>query len=328
MKWFDDIWKTAAKNYTSGYIGETGPAVGPDASYVTIDIVSLWIPYVREGLSKFYGAVHGAVDLMGESGGIQKFQMFDVLGDAKQLDAAHLDRIIQGPFGLLAGVPYRGGGIFLRIGLFSVKSADLTLPYLSLLTKMSAVAGMAFIPQAMPFINLIRDGVSTIAEGDHLEIGRSGNFDPVNTGLYAVLRATSDEVPLASLAFNEETRELTSGGQRVQKYPYMVIKIQASPDRQYFYDIPGVKEAFQRMKEQFKNTPKDIEANKKAFEEFEVTVRLSPDLLSKHAESLIDRVGAQFSFFLSEARRSAPARDSHERLDVKLKDINPFVDAP
>jgi hypothetical protein len=324
MKWFDDIWKEKAQHFVHGYIGKPGPSAIPGESYLTIDVAALWIPYVRKGLTKFYGAVHGAVDVPSETGDAAKFQLFDVLADAKEMDASHLDRIIQGPFRLLDAVPYRGGGVTLRVGLFSVKGAELTLPYLSLLKSMSATAGLAFLSQAMPFVELIRNGVSTIAGGDQLEIGRSGLFDPVRVGTYAIVRATGSEAPLESLTFAQNTRELSSNGKTLEAHPYMVLLIQTSTDRPYFYSIPEVKSAFRQMKEQFQRTPKDFATNNRAFDAFEVNTRLSPDLLAQHATKLVADVRKRYESFLEEGRRSGGEQARESQPGAQLEDFNPF----
>jgi hypothetical protein len=324
MKWFDDIWKEKAQHYVHGYLGGPGAPALPGESYLTIDVIAIWIPYVRKGLTKFYGTVHGTIDVPSETGETAKFQLFDVLADAKEMDAAHLDRIVQGPFRLLDGVPYRGGGVNLRVGLFSIKGAELTLPYLNLLKNMSSTAGIAFISQAMPFVELIRNGVSVIAGGDQLEIARSGLFDPIQVGTYAIVRATNAEVPLKSLTFAENTRELLSHGKKIENQPYMVIRITASSDRPYFYSIPEVKSAFRQMKEQFQRTPKDFEANNRAFDAFEVSTRLSPDLLAPHATTLIAQVRKSYVAFLVEARRSGTEEVRETHVNSQLEDFNPF----
>jgi len=324
MKWFDDIWKEKAQHYVHGYVGQPGPPTSPGESYLTIDVAAIWIPYVRKGLTKFYGAVHGTVDVPSETGDIAKFQLFDVLADAKEMDASHLDRIIQGPFRLLDAVPYRGGGVNLRVGLFSVKGAELTLPYLSLLKNMSATAGIAFISQAMPFVELIRNGVSMIAGGDQLEIGRSGLFDPIQVGTYAIVRATGEEVPLKGLRFAENTRELSSNGKKLEAQPYMVLRIQTSTDRPYFYSIPEVKSAFRQMKEQFQRTPTDFAANNRAFDAFEVNTRLSPDLLAQHATNLVAEVRKRYESFLVEGRRSGGEQIRESQRDGNLENFDPF----
>lgn len=326
MKWFDDIWKEKAKHYVHGYVGQPGPALATGESYLTIDVAALWIPYVRKGLTKFYGAVHGTVDVPSETGDTAKFQLFDVLADAKEMDASHLDRVIQGPFRLLDAVPYRGGGVNLRAGLFSVKGAELTLPYLNLLKSMSAAAGIAFISQALPFVELIRNGVSMIAGGDQLEIGRSGLFDPIQVGIYAIIRATSEEVSLKNLTFAENTRALLNKGAKIESQPYMVIRIAASPERPYFYSIPEVKSAFHQMKQQFQRAPKDFEDNNRAFDAFEVTTRLSPDLLAPHAKTLIAQVRKTYEAFLVEGRRSGTEEVREAHLGSELEHFNPFAE--
>jgi len=179
----------------------------------------------------------------------------------------------------------------------------------------------------MPFVDLVRNGASIIAGGDQLEIGRAGLFEPIQTGTYAILRAKADEVPLASLTFAENSRELRSNGKTVQEHPYMVIRIQASPVRPYFYNIPDLKPAFHQMKEQFKRTPKDIVANNVAFDAFDVSARLFPDLLSQHASALVAKVREQYQIFLIEGRRSGTVQEQPAFLDLELADFKPFADS-
>ena len=164
-----------------------------------------------------------------------------------------------------------------------------------------------------------------IAGGDQLEIGRSGLFDPIQVGTYAVLRATSEEVSLKNLTFVENTRELMNKGTKIEAQPYMVIRITTSPSRPYFYSIPEVKSAFRQMKEQFQRAPKDFEANNRAFDAFEVNTRLSPDLLAPHATTLIAQVHKTYEAFLVEGRRSSTeeVREAHPR--AELQHFNPFA---
>ena len=322
MDWINHLLASPAKHQTEGYIGPRGPAVAPNQAYVTFDVAALWITHVRKGLSKFYGAVHGSVLIPYETGEKREFQAFNAVASAKELDAAHLDRISQGPYRLLDSVPYRGSGIDVRIALLSVKSSDLAAPYIGLLSKVAGVAGVGFVSQALPLVNVIHDGVSALAGGDALEIGRYGLLDPVYTGYYAIVRADPEEVPLGQLQFDEDTRILTLDGAPVDDHPYFVLKIAASPERAYFQNIPEIQEAYNRMKEQFKRTPKDFEKNLQAFDAFQVAAQLSPDLLSQHADKLVQDARDRFARFITEERKAVT--EHADPLALELQDLNPF----
>lgn len=322
MEWLDKVLRSRAKYQTEGYLGERGPAVSPNGAYLTVDVASLWITHVRKGLNKFYGAVHGSVVISHETGAKREFQAFNAIADAQELDAGKLDRIIQGPYRLLASVPYRGAGVNVRIALMSVKSADLVAPYIGLLKSVSDVAGVAFVAQAAPLVDVIHTGVSLLGGGDSIEIGRYGLFDPVYTGYYAVVRADPTELTLDKLGFDEQSRVLTVDNEPVTDYPYFVLKISASTERDYWYDIPDIKDAYNRMKNQFRESPDAVEPNLRAFDAFQVTAELSPDLLSNHAQKLVEDVRKRFSRFITEQRRSGLAR--MDSLDIPLESFRPF----
>jgi hypothetical protein len=320
--WLDNLLRGRAKLQVEEYVGGRGPAVAANREYLTVDVSALWITHVRKGLTKFYGAVHGSVQVPHETGETREFQAFDAIADAKELDAGHLDRIVQGPYRLLDSVPYRGKGINVRIALFSIKSADLAAPYIGLLKSVSDVAGVAFVSQATPLVNVIHAGVSALAGSDSLEIGRHGLFEPVYTGYYAVVRADPEKLPPNKLEFDADTRILSFDGKAVVDHPYFVLKITASPTRDYWYDIPDVKMAFSRMKEQFSRTPHEINKNLEAFDAFQVAASLSPDLLEDHAKNLVEDVRKRFAAFITEERRGV--EDITSPLALNLQDLKPF----
>lgn len=322
MEWLDNLLNGRAKLQVEGFVGQKGPAVAANKEYLTVDVAALWITHVRKVLSKFYGAVHGSVQVPHETGETREFQAFDAIADAKELDAGHLDRIVQGPYRLLDSVPYRGKGINVRIALFSIKSADLAAPYIGLLKSVSDIAGVAFVSQAAPLVDVIHAGVSALAGRDSLEIGRHGLFDPVYTGHYVVVRADPGQLPVDKLAFDESTRILSFDGQPVVDYPYFVLKIGASTTRDYWYNIPDVKIAFSHMKEQFGRTPHDIEKNLQAFDAFQVAASLSPDLLDNHAKNLVDETRKRFGAFITEERRGV--EDLTSPLALDLREFKPF----
>jgi hypothetical protein len=168
MGFWSDLWKTKSQHYTACYIGEgPGTAVSKNEEYLTIDLETMHIVDVREGLTKFYGAVHVNIGVPFITGDVREFQLLSAPSDLGKVDAKHLDRIISGPIRLLDAVPYRGGKIDLEIGLFSIEAADLAGPYLKLLTSLSDKAGVAFTSSITPFVDVLHDGFKAIAGGGH-----------------------------------------------------------------------------------------------------------------------------------------------------------------
>ena len=75
------------KAYTEGYVGSKGPAAVPNKVYLNITIEALWIPFVRKGLTKFYGAMQGSFMLPHRTGKKQEYQVFLPTADGKELDS-------------------------------------------------------------------------------------------------------------------------------------------------------------------------------------------------------------------------------------------------
>ena len=322
MEWFDKLIRSQSKQPVACYIGQPGPSATPDDTYLTIDIESLWITHVRRGLKKFYGAIYGNISVPYETGEKRIFQAFNPVADIQELDAKHLDRIVQGPYRLLDSVPYRGGGIDIRISLFSIKSADLAAPYIKLLKNISDTAGVAFINRMVPLVDVIQSGLSSLTGDNSLEIGRYGVFDSIQSGYYAVVRCDRNVLSTENLTFNEQTRSLHFNGKEIVEYPYFVLKISTSRERENWYSIPDIQNKFDRMKKQFEMAPTDLEKNMEYFDSFSTAVELSPDLISKHATKLVEEARERFAKYITEQRRSIT--DYGDPLALTLRDFNPF----
>ena len=95
---------------------------------------------------------------------------------------------------MLGPVPYRGGDIGLEVGLFSIKSADLAKPYLSLMEDISNKAGVSMINTALQFAEPLKNGINLLVGGDVdtlLEIGISNTYNENNSftsGLYTIIK--------------------------------------------------------------------------------------------------------------------------------------------
>src|ERR1022692_2238455 len=202
MGFWNDIMRQKAEDWAYMELDAdqvpTGVAhepIAPDAAYVTLTLRSLRIVDVRRGLKRFYGAIHSWSSLSHPDGRVQ-FQVVTVPAELKNADAKHLDRAIQMDRPILGRVPYRGGGLELELGLFSVVSADLVGPFLTVLESMSMAAGVTFAPVALPFIGPLTDGISLLTGESgalQLEIGLSKQWEP-STGYYAIVRAPRDQI--------------------------------------------------------------------------------------------------------------------------------------
>ena len=105
MEWLKNLFSEDARSYVAGYVPGKGSDIRAHENYLSITVHVLKITKVRKLTKKFYGAVHGSVQIQHEDGNPREFQLFDTLGKMKEFDPKNLDRIIQGPYKLLKSAP-------------------------------------------------------------------------------------------------------------------------------------------------------------------------------------------------------------------------------
>jgi len=197
-------------------------------------------------------------------------------------------------------VPYRGGDVNLQVGLFSVKSTDLVGPYLKVLEEMANAAGVSFVKTAMPFIGPIIEGINLLAGAGSdimLEIGLSKTLDSPQTGEFVLLGAKQGTVNVSSLRVDLNYVLLDEKGNPVEAYPYIVLGVQAAPNRDDWFNIPDVKDAYASFNERVRKG--DLSGAKSELANFKRTAITSPDLLTSDAI----RLGLKVEGLLKDAQQ-------------------------
>jgi hypothetical protein len=163
-----ELFRPVASDYTYGSLPSASQeALQAEGAYVSIFLRSVRIVNVRKGWNKFYPVVHSYISLPHLSGKVAEFQAVTSPSHLAELDADHLDRVINLNHRLLGPVPYRGGDLTCEIGLFSVKSSDLAKPFLGVLETMASVAGVSYAALAQPFIAPLKKGVELLTGFGH-----------------------------------------------------------------------------------------------------------------------------------------------------------------
>jgi hypothetical protein len=269
--------------------------VEPNSVYLSIFLQSMRLVNVRTGLSRFYGTVHSYTSLPHRSGQPAQFNVIVTPGNLKGVDAARIDRVIQISQRLLGPVPYRGGDLELEAGLFSIKSVDMADSFLSFLEKTSTLAGVSFIGTALPFVNLLKDGVNLLLGGSDatiLEIGLSRKFASVETGYCAVVRAPKSQIDVSQLHVDPNDYRLLGADQKpLADYPYMVLQITASPIRDDWFMIPELATAYHTLQADVREG--SYQDAKDSLTVFRRVVMTSDDLLFADAQKLVQTVEAE-----------------------------------
>jgi hypothetical protein len=324
-----DFWKTQAADYVYGALaapqGPAGISNAPlvkDAVYVQVKLRRMWIVNARVATKRFYGAVHGDLGLWHDSGRFINFKQLIAPPELKNQPASRLDRAVVSNQPLLGPTPYRGGPIQLNAALLSVKFADLAGPFLDVLSGLADAAGVSYIKAAEPFLKPLSAGIDLLTgtpNASVLEIQVVTNLDAPETGVYVVLRAPRDKLDIRSIRVAEDYSLTQANGAPIHQFPYMVITIEASQEREDWKGIPDIKAAYDQVVDAVKKD--DAKGYQEALTVFRRTTWLSDDLLPHHARELYSQVKSKMDELMGAPLTAARARP---RQPPTLDAYNPF----
>jgi hypothetical protein len=265
--------------------------VPPNTAYLSVFLRSMRICDVRKGLSHFYGTVHSHISVPHVEKHVIEMDVVSTPGRLRGLkpddtvDMVAFDQRLFGP------VPYRGGDLNFQIGLFSIKGADLTAPYLEVLESMSRAAGVSWWQVARPFVEPLKSGIDLLVGaqgGSSLEVGAYGTWPTPSTGYHLALRAGKGSVDVARLKLGPDYKLLDASGAPYTAHPYLVLAVTMDEVRPDWFGIPDVSAAYSDLQREARKG--DVNAAEQAFQVFRRVVLTSPDLVFQHAKALVREV--------------------------------------
>lgn len=328
MGFWNSIWRKRASDWIYAPLDAAQTPeraerqdVAPQSAYLSVWLRSMRVVNVRKGLSRFYGTVHSAFTVPHRSGIPAKFNVLATPAELKNIDAANIDRAIVVNKRLLGPIPFRGGDVEMEVGLFSIKSADLAEPFLSVLGKLSALGGTAFVSAAMPFAEPLVDGINLLTGGSDdtvLEIGVASTIDKMQTGYWIVMRAPKGEVDVSKLHVSPtDYKLLDPSGQPVAAYPYMVLAIEAAESRADWAQIPEILQAHKALMEDVRNAKYDDA--KQSLTVFKRVALTSDDLLLADGKRLAAEVESEVTEILKATQTAGFAPRAMRKLgDIPL----------
>lgn len=294
MGFFRDIFFSETKDWLFAQIPATNaPAleiktVLPREEYLNIYLRSMRIVNTRRGFSSFYAAVHSHVEVPHLSGATASFNTVSTPANLEKLDGSRIDRVINVSKRLVGPVPYNGGDVKCEVGLFSIKEADLAEPFINLLTSISGLAGVSFIGAAMPYVKPLEQGIQLLtgsSDNAMLEIGLNLETNTVTTGYYVVMRAEKESINPKDLFIDKQDFKLYSkGGRPIEEYPYMVLEISTSKNREDWFNIPELALSHNKLMEEVRKG--DYNAATDALKAFRFATFGCLDLLRKDANKI------------------------------------------
>jgi hypothetical protein len=307
LSWFKRIW-TAAR----GKVNEAGQdfivqrlekpqgvadaprVLAKEEEYVAVTVRSSRIVNTRKWTGKFYGAVNARGHYYHEDKGLVEYQTVLAPSLMKELDPAHLERVITINKGILGPVPYLGK-LGLELGLFSVKGSDLAGPYIDVLTSLAETAGVGAFTTALPLVAPLRKGLDLLFGNTNqaeLEIGLDEEWNDVTTGTWLVIRAPKGDPSVKDLRVDPNDFGLVGAdGKAYRDAPYIVFAIEGMNRRDDWMIIAELKHAWDAIGTAAK-AGKQNEAEV-LFKQFELTTKWSPDLIPADAARLVKKARAR-----------------------------------
>lgn len=293
--------------------------LSPNKEYLNVILKSMRIVNVRRGLSKFYATVHSHIELNHFGSNSISFNCLTTPGNLEKLDATRIDRVVNMNRRLLGPVPYLGGDVKMEIGLFSVKEAELAAPFIRLLSSMSSLGGVSFVNMALPYVKPLEEGIALLtgsSDNTILEIGINTELDVVKTGYFVLMRADKDEIDTSNLIIDKNDYRLVDRyGNAIKDYPYMVLEISSSRQREDWSKIPDVLESYRNLQAEVKKG--NYNNVSEALSSFKRIICSSSDLLIKDGKRIYSEVESRIKevFITTQTRAN---------LNLKLPELSEF----
>lgn len=294
----------------------------PHQRYVSVLLRRLRIVNSRVGFSRFYGAIQFFGRLPHLSGAAAEFASVTSPGKLRDVSKKDNGNFALGTHRLLGPVPYVGGDLELEVGLFTIKSQDLLMPYLELLGELSSSAGLAYISVMAPYVSAIKNGTAALigSEGSSsLEIGAAATFSPVQEGTYFAARVDAAKHDIARFSVDGQGYLLDEGGQRITGVPYLVFAITQSDVRDDWHQIPAISASYTMLTSAVREQKPHKEV-RSYLEHFRRVVLTDPDILSGHGLQIVnwaeEKIGAARGATLTSKKASPPTMPALRTLQL------------
>jgi len=271
--------------------------------YVTIWLRRYYLKNIRKGIKKFHGTVHSDI-VMGHRGskeGIAQFPKVTTPEGEVAKDAGTYVNFLENSEELLHQVPYIGDPMYVECGLFSMEAGDVTTPFLNLVKNISDTAGISFVSTALPYVDLIKDGISLLygaQQGDQpiLELGFQDAFGgsdmkPLETGVILVVK--NDKFDIKDYRLSSEfflVKEQNGiDGNKYTDTQYFVLSIECSQEKKNWHSIAILQDAYLTIVDELVAGNFD-KINKELFPHFRALAITCPDILGGDAKKIISQV--------------------------------------
>ncbi|MGH7133359.1 MAG: hypothetical protein ACREJO_15610 [Phycisphaerales bacterium] len=272
-----------------------GIPVETGTSYLKIHMRSMSITATRRLWNVFHAALYSQVTLGLRNGTKAEIQAVLSPDFFRNLDPRRLQNVLMIDRTVFGPVPYAGGSLTTRMGVFAVKDADLATPFLGAVTSLASAAGVAYVAMAQPFIGPIKEAIELLAgaaDATSLEIALDRENSPPQTGWFALVRLPAGSVTPAQLSIRPGNMELLKDGNSIPGTPYLVYSVDAYIRRSDWHQIEELKLVYEEFRDAVNHSNQTLA--EQVVKQFRRRAVVCAELLPSHADEVAKAVEAEY----------------------------------
>jgi hypothetical protein len=299
VSWFTDLFRKQAEDFVWAWLpdprmtGKGIPDLEPNKCYLTVTVAAARIVHSRKLWKKLYPVAHTSVSVPHPSTThASELRRVVSPADLQGVESDQLDRVIMVDQTVFGPVPYYGGELNLTAVLFGVEGADVLKPYVGLLDRISGLAGVQFITQAMPFANLLKEGTEQLTGLDkksQLEAAIRIGLNPPRAGILLVVGAPVGTVDPTTLRVAKDGKVVKPGGKQLTEYPHLALRFTPTTNRPDWFSVPELNVRNENLRNLIRNRAKEEDVRAE-FAGFRAVILTCADLLESDQQDLVGQI--------------------------------------
>lgn len=247
LDWFKDCFQRDAEHRLATLIPDGRGAIKANEHYFRLWLDQMFLTNERDWFTEWHPAVHSAVTL---EFGDQTQVISRVAGASalKDVDAQHLNRVIQQTTKLTEVMPFRGGIVRINAALLAMQGKNSVKQLIDVLGEISSKLAVPQLSLALDIAKPLAQGVSAMVgvTNGEMMLGLDSTLagTDLQSGSFAIVYATEADVPKRDLSVSE--RQLRFRGHELTGRNYMLIRIERLDERDDFDSLSAIRDPYQQ----------------------------------------------------------------------------------
>ena len=294
LDWFGDRFQRDATHRLAPFIPDGVGALKANEHYFRLWLDEMFLKDERRWFTEWHPAVHSAVTF---EFGDQSQVITRIAGAStlKDVDEKHLNKVITLSTALTGLMPYRGGLVRINAALLAMKGEDSVKQLIDVLGEISTKLAVPQLSTAVNIAKPLAQGVSAlvgITDGEMM-LGVDATLSGVElqSGSYAIVFATPEEVPVADLSV--EAHRLHFRKRPLEGRNYILLRIERLDTRDDWDSLSAIHDPYQQAIDLL--TDGDLPPAQKALKKAIGGALKSSDLTESDRRRVIDALKKRYA---------------------------------